>query len=71
MPDLERLRADHAEAVLAFESANRDYLAWYTFLFDTLEDGAPGGEYVSDWHVDARGPQEIEDICALAVELTS
>ena len=27
MPELERLRADHAEAVLAFESANRDYFA--------------------------------------------
>ena len=43
----------------------------YTFLFDTLGDGAPGGDYVSDWDVDARGPQEVEDICALAVELTS
>ena len=27
MPELERLRADHAEAVLAFESANRAYFA--------------------------------------------
>ena len=27
MPDLELLRADHAEAVLAFESANRAYFA--------------------------------------------
>ena len=27
MPDLQRLRADHAPAVLAFELANRDYFA--------------------------------------------
>ena len=27
MPELERLRADHAAAVLAFESANRAYFA--------------------------------------------
>jgi ribosomal-protein-alanine N-acetyltransferase len=27
MPGLQRLRADHAEAVLAFERANRDYFA--------------------------------------------
>lgn len=27
MPELEPLRADHAPALLAFESANRDYFA--------------------------------------------
>ena len=27
MPELQRLRADHAQAVLAFELANRDYFA--------------------------------------------
>lgn len=27
MPELQRLRADHGQAVLAFELANRDYFA--------------------------------------------
>ena len=32
MPELQRLRADHAPAVLAFELANRAYFA--TFISD-------------------------------------
>ena len=42
-----------------------------TFLFDTLGDGMPGGNY--DWAsfvVDERGPHEIGDLCAIADQLT-
>jgi len=42
-----------------------------TFLFDTLGDGMPGGEYDWDSFVeDARGPHQIGDLCAIADELT-
>ena len=36
MPELQRLRADHASAVLAFELANRDYFA--AFINDRGDD---------------------------------
>ena len=36
MPELQRLRADHAPAVLAFELANRDYFT--TFISDRGND---------------------------------
>jgi ribosomal-protein-alanine N-acetyltransferase len=36
VPELQRLRADHAPAVLAFELANRDYFA--TFISDRGEE---------------------------------
>ena len=42
----------------------------YAFLFDTLGDGAPGGEYLSDFLADPRGKYEVDDLCAIAEGLT-
>ena len=43
-----------------------------TFLFDTLGDGMPGGEYLEESAI-ARGPHPSWDLdwCAMALELTA
>lgn len=46
----------------------------FTYLFDTLGDGEPGGEFVEELEVSVRGPHpgfgDDLDFCGLAAELT-
>ena len=68
MPELQRLRADHAAAVLAFELANRGYFAAsisdrgdeffdqfaerHSALDEDLQTGIAGGDYLVAFEID-------------------
>jgi hypothetical protein len=45
---------------------------FHTYLFDTLGDGQPGGEFIEDTGFVAHGPHPSfdQDFCAIAAELT-
>ena len=48
MPELQRLRADHAAAILAFELANRAYFAaWISDRGDEFYDQFASGQHLA------------------------